>query len=93
MMAGTYGLRVLGTIMEPRYEPGEVIWLNPNIPGKAGDDVLLFPANESVDQRRCLRRLVAESETEWTVRQYNPPATENLSKSLWVKCVQVQDNR
>lgn len=88
---GAYGVRVSGSMMEPRYEPGEIIWLNPNIPGRVGDYVLLFPDDGST--RRCLRKLISETDSEWTVRQLNPDRTSKLKKSEWPTCLQVKDNR
>lgn len=87
---GAYGLRVTGSIMEPRYFPGEVIWLNPEVPGKPGDFVLLFHADGST--RRCLRWLISETETTWTVRQLNPDRKTKMQKTDWPRCLHVRLN-
>lgn len=36
-----YAVRVYGTSMEPRYRAGETVWLNPRLPVRAGDDVVV----------------------------------------------------
>lgn len=36
-----YAVRVYGTSMEPRYKAGETVWLNPQLPVRAGDDVVV----------------------------------------------------
>jgi phage repressor protein C with HTH and peptisase S24 domain len=36
-----YAVRVFGTSMEPRYRAGETVWLNPQLPVRSGDDVVV----------------------------------------------------
>ena len=36
-----YAVRVYGTSMEPRYRAGETVWLNPQVPVRSGDDVVV----------------------------------------------------
>ena len=86
-----YGIRVAGTQMEPAYRPGDIIWINPHESGRAGDDVLLCDTGN----RRLIRELVNETESDWIVRQHNPSKQSKLSKSAWPKCLKIKakDNR
>jgi phage repressor protein C with HTH and peptisase S24 domain len=76
--------------MEPAYKPGDVIWVHPKVHGQPGNDVLLMPANESVDKRRCLRELISETDTEWVVRQHSPGEQTKMLKSEWPQCLKIQ---
>jgi phage repressor protein C with HTH and peptisase S24 domain len=45
-----YAVRVFGTSMEPRFMAGETVWLNPQEPVRAGDDVVVQVLRTGDDQ-------------------------------------------
>ena len=70
-----YALYVVGSSMEPRYEQGEVIYVDPRRPPMAGDFVVVQLRNAEDDVvtalvKRFIRRTVAVVELE----QFNPAA-------------------
>jgi transcriptional regulator with XRE-family HTH domain len=83
-----HGIRIIpGFGMEPKYEPGDVIFVNPLMPGMPNKSVLLRKQEEGGEM--LLRRLISETESEWTVQQLNPPRTYSLPKAEWPICYRV----
>jgi transcriptional regulator with XRE-family HTH domain len=83
-----HGVRVIaGLGMEPKYEPGDVIFVNPLIPGVPNKSVVL--RKQEVGGDMLLRRLVSETPDEWTVQQLNPARTYSLPKAEWPICYRV----
>jgi len=71
---GAYALYVMGDSQSPRFEPGELIYVNPNRPAVAGDDVVV----QLVDSDGCtncalVKRLVKRDRDMLVLRQFNPP--------------------
>jgi transcriptional regulator with XRE-family HTH domain len=83
-----HGIRIIpGFGMEPKYEPGEVIFANPLLPGLPNKNVVLRRQQEGGEV--LIRRLVAETATEWTVQQFNPSRTYSVPKAEWPICYRV----
>lgn len=81
-----YGCFVSGDSMEPAYERGNILLVNPSAPVGPGDDVVFMRADSKDNTRYVLiKRLVKTSSTTWTVRQYNPAKTFALSRREWSK--------
>lgn len=80
-----YGMYIVGESMEPRYERGEKVWVNPNIPPRPGNDVLIFQSRDG-ETKALVKRLVKITSTEWHVSQFNPYRTFKLPKSSWGHC-------
>jgi phage repressor protein C with HTH and peptisase S24 domain len=80
-----YGCFVSGDSMEPAYERGNLLLVNPAAAVGPGDDCIFL--RETVDDTRyvLVKRLVRVSEQSWTVRQYNPLKTYTLSRKEWQK--------
>lgn len=69
-----YALYVMGDSQSPRFEPGELIYVNPNRPAVPGDDVVV----QLVDSDGCtncalVKRLVKRDGDVLVLRQFNPP--------------------
>ncbi len=76
-----YGCFVSGESMEPAYERGNIMLVNPSAQPEPGDDVV-FMREEKDGQRYVLvKRLVKVNAHNWTVKQYNPPKTFTLSRN------------
>lgn len=79
-IAGTrdvFALYVTGDSMEPRYRPGDLVYVNPTRPPRAGDDVVveLLPAGGREDGAgpAFVKTLRARAAAAWICEQYNPP--------------------
>ena len=70
---------VMNSEMAPRYEVGNVAYLDSNLTPQTGDDVLLTPAAGTA----ITRRLDRETKSSWHVTQFNPEGCSVLKKSHW----------
>jgi phage repressor protein C with HTH and peptisase S24 domain len=80
-----YGCFVSGDSMEPAYEKGNILLVNPRAPVNPGDDVVFMREDKSGTRYVLIKRLVRRNEASWTVKQYNPPKTFALSRKEWRK--------
>jgi len=80
-----YGCFVSGDSMEPAYERGNLLLVNPSADISPGDDCVFL--RETADGTRyvLIKRLVRRNEGSWTVKQYNPAKTYTLSRREWQK--------
>ena len=71
---GIYCIYVEGSSMEPAYEPGDLVYVDPHRPPQAGRDVVIqLVAKGRIGEERCfLKRLVRRSGGKWRVKQFNP---------------------
>ena len=77
-----FGIRLCaGTCMEPLFQAGDVVFVHPHLPPVPGKSVLLRKQEEGGEI--LVRELVAQTATEWTVKQYAPQRTETLPKAEW----------
>jgi len=80
-----YGCFVSGDSMEPAYERGNLLLVNPSVDVSPGDDCVFL--RETADGSRfvLIKRLVRRNDASWTVKQYNPARTYTLSRREWQK--------
>ncbi|HEY1386440.1 MAG TPA: LexA family transcriptional regulator [Dongiaceae bacterium] len=71
---GIYCIYAVGSSMEPVYEAGDLVYVDPHCPPKAGRDIViqLVPKGPGGEIRCFLKRLVRRSGTKWRVKQFNP---------------------
>jgi phage repressor protein C with HTH and peptisase S24 domain len=71
---GIYCIYAEGSSMEPVYEAGDLIYVDPHRPPRAGRDVVIqLVAKGPGGEERCfLKRLVRRSGSKWRVKQFNP---------------------
>ncbi|HET6158484.1 MAG TPA: S24 family peptidase [Dongiaceae bacterium] len=71
---GIYCIYAEGSSMEPVYEAGDLIYVDPHRPPKAGRDVVIqLVAKQPSGEERCfLKRLVRRSGGKWHLKQFNP---------------------
>lgn len=76
---GAYAVRVFGTSMEPRYMAGETVWLNPQEPVRANDDVVAQILQNGDDQpvESYIKQFVSRSSKVLRLRQHNPEDGES----------------
>lgn len=69
-----FALYVNGTSMEPRYRPGDLVYVNPARAPRAGDDVIVELHDDGVDGAgpAYVKTLVARTPTLLICEQYNP---------------------
>lgn len=80
-----YGCFVSGDSMEPAYERGNILLVNPSAHPESGDDVVLMKEEKDGQRYVLIKRLVKVNAQSWTVKQYNPPKTFTLSRKEWSK--------
>jgi phage repressor protein C with HTH and peptisase S24 domain len=71
---GIYCIYVEGSSMEPAYEAGDLVYVDPHRPPNVGRDVVIqLAAKGPGGEERCfLKRLVRRSGGKWRVKQFNP---------------------
>jgi phage repressor protein C with HTH and peptisase S24 domain len=76
---GLYGLYVAGPSMEPRWESGDPLYVDPKRPPAIGDDVVVYLARPSGEDRELeavlIKRLARRSGSFIELEQFNPPLT------------------
>lgn len=78
-----YGLYMVGDSMEPAFEQGDILLVNPRRPVQRNTDILLEREGEDGRKEGLVRRLLGWSNTHWTVLQYKPRLEEHLSREEW----------
>lgn len=80
-----YAMYAVGESMSPAFEQGDLLLINPHLPYRSGDDVLIYRSehgqNEAVVKR--LRRATVEH---WQLEQFNPPKNLSLPRGTWPVC-------
>ena len=84
-VADAYGCFVSGDSMEPAYERGNLLLVNPSATPEPGDDVVLLKEDKDGTRYVLIKRLVRANAQSWTVKQYNPAKTFTLSRKEWSK--------
>lgn len=84
-----YGILITGESMVPAYEPGDTAWVNPRLPPIRDVDVILYELDGHGEAKASIKRLVSWTETEWELKQHNPPKTFKLKRREWPKCHRV----
>jgi phage repressor protein C with HTH and peptisase S24 domain len=71
---GIYCIYAVGNSMEPVYEAGDLVYVDPHWPPKAGRDIVIQLAAKGPEgeRRYFLKRLIRRSGTKWRVKQFNP---------------------
>lgn len=80
---GAYGVYVIGDSMSPVYEQGDLILVNPHLPPRPGDDVILCSDDENGGHYAIVKRLIKSTSDEWHLRQFNPPEGEASEFTLY----------
>jgi phage repressor protein C with HTH and peptisase S24 domain len=80
-----YGCFVSGDSMEPAYERGNLLLVNPSAGVSPGDDVVFVREDKDGQRYVLIKRLVKVNQQSWTVKQYNPAKTFTLPRKEWGK--------
>jgi len=80
-----YGVYIQGASMAPRFQEGEVVFVDPKRPPQIGDDVLVFLRIEEDGSERitaCLiKRLVRRTAQHVELEQFNPLTTFRIDRA------------
>lgn len=77
-----YGLYVTGISMEPRFKTGELVFIHPHRPIRAGDDVIFQTHDKHTDVIiSFIKEYVRETEDRYIAQQYNPKSTVEFFKN------------
>ncbi len=77
-----YALYMVGDSMEPRYEQGWLLHINPFKPPVRGRDVVVYKTNQAV----LIKQFVGWEGESLVVRQLNPPELLRIPKSELKEC-------
>ena len=80
-----YGCFVSGDSMEPAYERGNLLLVNPTAPVGPGDDCVFVRETSDGTRYVLIKRLVKANTQSWTVKQYNPARSYTLPRKEWQK--------
>lgn len=78
-----YGCFVSGDSMEPAYQRGNLLLIDPTATPRAGEDCLFLHDAQDGARRAQIGRLVERTADGWTIEQFNPPSTFTLKRSDW----------
>lgn len=91
-----YGLYVVGDSMEPAYRQGDLALIHPNLPPKAGDEVVVCSTDVDGEHYAVIKLLTKVTAEKWHLKQYNPgpdePAEFTLDRREWPTCHLVVGN-
>jgi phage repressor protein C with HTH and peptisase S24 domain len=86
-VSGAYGMYVVGTSMEPEFEPGQVAVINPNLPHVFGKPYIFYGETEAGQVRASIKKIRHFSDERWYVRQHNPPEGQKhdfvMLRKIW----------
>ncbi|WP_177196305.1 helix-turn-helix transcriptional regulator [Bradyrhizobium sp. OK095] len=81
-----YGMIIDGDSMSPAHKSGSTALVNPHLPPRM-EDVCVFRKHDADGTVHALiKEYRGQTDSEWKVRQYNPPKDFKLKKSEWQVC-------
>ena len=85
-----YGLYIVGDSMEPAFRQGDLALIHPNLPPKAGDEVVVCSIDVDGEHYAVIKLLTKITADRWHLRQYNPgpgePRDFTLDRKEWPIC-------
>lgn len=80
-----YAMYVVGDSMSPAFEQGDLILINPSLPYRGGDDVLIYRVEDGAYQA-AVKRLRRATPDAWQLEQFNPAKNLSLPRRDWPTC-------
>lgn len=81
---GAYAVLITGDSMVPRYRPGDLALVNPHLPPRREDGVILY--SEERD-KAAIKEFVRQEGSLWRLKRYLPKQAEfTLSRKEWPVC-------
>lgn len=84
-----YAVRVAGESMIDKFEPGDVVIVNPRAPHIRGKAVILVQGEERGEFIASLKILVSWTATHWRLKQLNPAKEFTWTKRDWPRALPV----
>lgn len=83
-----FGVLIVGSSMFPEYREGDIAYVDPHVPPRAGDACLFQSETHGEVQAviKYLDKSPHHSDEAWHVRQQTPEKKFTLKKSEWQKC-------
>lgn len=79
-----YAILINGESMAPAYRPGDTAWVDPSMPLRRDTDVIVYAVEEVHGEAKAtIKELVSWTDTEWSLRQINPPKQFKLPRANW----------
>jgi len=81
-VSSAYAVYVVGASMEPRYQPGEVVYVHPGKPLAAGAYVLVQRRGKKGEPPvAVIKRLAKRTDAKVVLEQFNPPRTFEIKNA------------
>lgn len=80
-----FAMYIVGDSMSPAFEQGDLAFINPHVPYRSGNDVLIFRDWEG-EQAAVVKRLVRATTDDWQLEQFNPAKKLKLPRAEWPQC-------
>lgn len=80
---GVYALRVPDNEMSPVLKAGDLVFINPTIPPKPGNEMLITSTDDDGSIRGLFRTLISETPNQLVVRSWNPIENKSIRPSDW----------
>lgn len=88
-VANGYGILIYGESMIPAYRPGQIALVNPNLPPKRDEDVVLIHLHSDENREVIIKHLRGFNSREWHLEQFNPPLEFTEMRADWPFCHRV----
>lgn len=84
-----FAMYVVNDSMSPRFEPGDLLLVNPGKPVRPRDDVLVVLSADGVEHRMLVKRLVKRTREKVVLQQFNPRGEFSLPADQVVQLLRV----
>lgn len=84
-----YGVVIIGESMSPKFEPGDVVIVNPRLPPIRNKPAIFIAGEQTGGFTATIKLLIRETPAEWQVRQFNPRREFVLPKKIWTKALRI----
>ncbi len=86
----SYAIEMADTTMTPRYERGDILYVDPTFEPTVGHYHVFFSPGR---QKAVVRLLVAINADTWTVKQLAPSKDSSLPKKAWPHCERIRGSQ
>lgn len=76
-----YGIYVVGSSMEPKFDSGDLVYVDATIPPRKMDYVIAQLSNGGGEIEAYIKRYIGEDETDYILQQFNPKKELRLPKA------------
>lgn len=84
----SYGILITGESMSPEFEPGDTALVRPRVPPMPGFTAIFYGGDPRAggEVKAMIKRVVGTTQTNWKVKQWNPPKDFELQRDEWPVC-------